>query len=244
MSLLSKFPSKEYKTIYEYLHDYTGCSRKQKLADDLSDFLYFEKLGWANRNRKHMSPEVCLITVTEPGTGEILDLGGSLPGDLFVDNWGSLWASLIRQPSTSVGVLTSILKDTGGATRTFNMIGNSATLFNAGGAVVNGTRMQIGSSTTAPARADTGVTTAFSTAPESAAFDTGAGSYTNGTGTITVSGSITAGNESATINEALFMGSYQDSSSTLRLIATCHDATTATAFSNAKSITLQYSISD
>lgn len=236
-----------YAKIYNYLHDYVGASKRQSLMNDLCDFLYFEKAEWALVRRRKFSPEVCLVIVSEPITGEILDLGGSLPSDLFVDNFGTWLAALIRSPVNASTAFT--MTNTAAASKTMNALhqGSNLSCFNYSSSATPtvGTQIQIGSSTTAPARADLNIGTAFGTAPESALFSTGTGSYN--AGTITISGSITSGG-TGTINEALFAGKWVDSTLVATTTATTfcliHDATTATAFTAGKSITVQFSITD
>lgn len=214
--------------------------------EDLSDFLYFEKLSWAYHNHRKFSPEVALVTVTEPDTSEILDLGGSLPSDLFTDNFGTILGSFIAVPQTNAVGTTISIKDIGNSSRTINEIsstnGNS---FSANSAHATGTLLQVGSSTTAAARADIAIGTAFSTSPESTQFNASNGSYSAGSGNITTSGSITAGNETATINETgLFQEMLVSAASSSNIHMIIHDIVTGVGFSNAKSITLQYSIND
>lgn len=227
----------------DYLHDFRGYSQKQKLMDDLSRFLLRSKLEWAyHTGVSRFSQEVALVIIGEPESKEILDIGGSLPGDLFVDNWGTVWAGLFRAPINGNTAVT--LTDTSNTARQLYSMEDAGATFNASNAII-GSRIQVGSGTTAPARSDYKIQTAFATAPENALFDTGTGSYAAGSGNITVSGSITAGNEAGTINEAILAGVwYTYSAGAAENICICHDATTATAFSNAKSITVQYSIAD
>lgn len=241
-----------YYETQAYLHDFKGYSQKQKLLDDLSDYVLRSKLEWSYKNGlSHYSQEVCIVSVTEPETGEILDIGGSLPGDLFVDNFGLTLSSFFTPPIAAGVIGPSVsVKNTAGAAKTIAGWGTSGTATDFGffGVTTSGGQgslIQIGSGLTAPARSDVAIQTAFSTAPENALFNTGIGSYSAGSGTITLSGSITAGNENGTINEALLVlfGNITASNTQFDM-AIAHDATTATAFSNAKSITVQYSITD
>lgn len=229
-----------YQRIYDYLHDSVGCSQKQRLMDDLCDFLYFEKLGWAYKNHVKFSPEVSLVTVTEPDTGEIIEIGGSLPSDIFVDQFGSLLGAFYRQPVNGSAVLPGTIKDVTNTNQTC-YIWNTAPFFIHVGGQVDGTKMQLGSGSTAPARADVGIQTALSTAPENALFSTGAGSYTGGT--TTVSGSITSGG-TGTINEGIVVIAGNNSVGTVVNICQIHDALTSTPFTASKSLTMQTSVTD
>lgn len=233
----------DYQKVYDYLHDFVGVSRKQKLMDDLSRYLLQQKVHWASKNNVLPSMEAALVLVENEATHEIEDLGGTLPGDLFVDQYGTLRAGEIVAPGLEVVVS---LSDTGGAPRNVIAITSSNAQHkswnNPSASSINtGSQIQIGSGVTAPTRADVAIETAFGTAPESGLFNTGSGSYA--VGAITFSGSISSGG-AGTINEALYAIALVDSGGTQRKVAACHDATTATAFIAGKSITVQYSISD
>ena len=77
-----------------------------------------------------------------------------------------------------------------------------------------GTKFQVGSSTTAAARTQYAIQAAFSTAPESSQFSTGAGSYAAGGGVMSCAGAIAAGG-SGTINEVASFGYWPYSSSNM-----------------------------
>jgi len=232
----------DYSKVYEYLHDFVGCSRNQRLSNDLADFLYFAKLDWAAKNRVKFSSEVLLVTVCEPSTNEILEIGGTVPGDIFTDFIGQVLGLWFQTPINNTQGITATSNDIGNTIRTFRVWTNATGggVFSSGG-TSEGTQMQLGTGTTAPTRADVAITTAFGTAPESGQFSTGGGSY--GGGTTTVSGSLTSGGV-GTVNEGLLIHKAADTGAALRQWSLAHDLTTATPFIANKSITAQWSITN
>jgi len=232
--------TREYQEIDGYLHDYRGRTFKPRIADDAARYLYEQKLGYASRNRTKFSPEVIGIYVTEPSTSELLEIGGSLPSDLFLNNFGTWFAALMQQPVTGIDVVTLTNTAAGSDTNVgiYNATGGRQTFGSATSGGGNmGSQIQLGSSSTAPTRADHVVNTPLATAPENALFGTGPGSY--GAGTITCSGSVTSGG-TGTINEAGFHFSWWNSTTIVSYMV-CHDLTTSTPFVASKSITCQYS---
>ena len=140
--------------------------------------------------------------------GIIKKIGVSKPNNLILDNFGTWFAGLFHQ-STSTWFSVNLKENITGSTDAVGMIdGGSVGTYSfchAVGAHLNGTRIQVGSGTTAPARADYKIETAFGTAPESAVFETGAGSYA--AGSMSVAGSITAGG-AGTVNETVLFGHW------------------------------------
>ncbi len=236
-----------YDRVYDYLHGFVGLTQKQRLMDDLSRYLLQEKVDWASANKTLPSMECALVVVSEPSTHEIIDLGGSLPYDLFTDNFGFILSGVFGAPGAGANNITGC-KDTGAVARTITF--NNATVTNdyftgyTSTQVNNGgTWLQLGSSVAAPARSDTAIGTALGTAPESAKFVSGVASYSAGSGTITVSGSLTSGG-AGTINEAVCIEGGVTSAGAVILLCIAHDTTTATPYTASKSITLQYSFTD
>lgn len=160
----------------------------------------------------------------------------SNPNNLITDQFGTWLAGFLRQP---VGAAASVsMTETGGVTKTIN-VWHSTTNFND---TINarGSRVQVGSGSTAATRADYDVETAFGTAPESSPFVTGAGSYA--AGAIGVSGSISAGG-AGTIAETCLFGYIGDDTATVFDFLYFHDILGSTeAFVAAQTITVAYTI--
>jgi len=173
--------------------------------------------------------------------------GKSKWNNLILDNFGSFLAGLISH----VGKLSSFTVDVvgdDGLTKTIMVItpepdtSGSYYFGNVGWEDLGG-HMRIGSGTTAPARGDYKIETPFTVAPESDYFDAGTASYS--AGTITISGSITAGG-SGTINETGFFLKMQDKDdyAVRHMIMLFHDAVSpGVSFSAGDSITVEYSVS-
>lgn len=190
------------KTVNDWLDEFRGYTYKRKIIEAAQRSLFEEKakaLGY-----QPQISEIALVTITDPRTREIIGMGGSKPDDLVLNNFGTWLAGLIRSPA--VATKTVSLKADDGTTQTpYVYSEGSVNCFNQRSGVAAGTRIKVGSGTTAPARANFQIETAFVTAPESGYFNTGDGSY--GVGAITCSGSITAGG-SGTINETILTGRW------------------------------------
>lgn len=136
--------------------------------------------------------------------------GESKWGNLITDQFGTWLAGFFRTPSSGNILQVTMAADDGADDSLCIYFDGAADnrLFNesTSSAVSIGSQIKVGSGSTAPARDDTNIETAFGTAPESGAFDTGTGSYS--AGNITVSGSITAGG-AGTINETGFFGAWR-----------------------------------
>jgi len=165
--------------------------------------------------------------------------------NLILDNFGLLLAGLISHHDVTTTTHVGLVDD-GGVSRdvavaTYRPETTDHYVFvHTSGSDIGG-HMRIGSGTTAPARGDYGIETPFTVAPESDYFDAGTGVYS--AGTITISGSITAGG-SGTINEAGFFFKLRDAASLLRIIMLFHDAISpGVSFSAGDPITVEYSIS-
>ena len=175
--------------------------------------------------RQNLS-EAVSVSILNKGR-KILDIGFNDPDDLMLDNLGVLFAAMLFSPTNS-GTRTMTLKDLGGSNNgAFNTYGvgsyscwNGATT-NTGG---QGTKFQIGSGTTAAARADYKIQTAFATSPESGDFSPVAGAYQAGTGVINLAACVTAGG-SGTVNEVLMKGYFSQNgmNNTYDTFALFHD---------------------
>jgi len=164
----------------------------------------------------------------------------SKPNNLITDNFGTWLAAFFRAPV--VGIKTITLKDSGGTDRAlvhiYYNIANSG-VFNIDTGDKIGTSMQVGSGSSAAARSDYSVETAFGNAPEDDLFDTGTGSYA--VGSIAVAGAIIAGG-AGTIAETCLFGSWTwvDTGADFLLF---HDILSSTeAFVGGNTITVAYTI--
>lgn len=193
-----------------------------------------------NYGRRDVIPRLHeTVFVATQNKGKIQDISLNEPNDIILDNFGYVVAGLIRQPTSTVNTVP--LTDTGGNARTPNLYITSAA-----GSVTNcnsalaGTRMQLGSGTSTPARTDYAIQTPLATAPENTFFNTGAGSYA--AGVVSFSGSVTAGG-SGTVNEAIFTGRWTYTGTTLADFALFHDKLAAgVSFTAGKTLTASYSI--
>ena len=131
--------------------------------------------------------ESCVVAALKKD--RIAEIGFNKPNDLILDNYGKMLAGLM-------GATTMNLYD---VSNTLRSIGPNN--FNTGG---GGTVIQLGGSTTPPARGDYKIGAVLGTAPENTYFSTGYGSYYPG-GYFTFSNGVSAGG-SGTVNEAGFFG--------------------------------------
>ena len=106
-----------------------------------------------------------------------------------------------------------------------------------------GTQFQLGSSTTAPTRADYKINTALGTAPESGLFSTGIGSYASGY--VSIGGAISAGG-SGTVNETGVFGYwFSATNSTPYSFMLFHDVlSSGVSYVAGNTLYVSYSISD
>ena len=227
----------EYKL--DWLKDLRGHTYNQRLVDQAFKYIIEEKKrAFANIRGRTPGPETCLVTAQDRFK-QVTDIGGSLPSDLVLDNFGTWLAALIRAPVNAT--ITASLTDSGGTARSTAIYTTGA-----GGAVFNydagsgslGTQLQVGSSSTAPARTDYVIGTAFGGAPESGLFDTGTGS--SAAGVIAASGSIVAG-AAITVRETGFYARWY-SAAAVRTLMLFHDAVTETVFAAGAPVTVQWTI--
>ena len=132
---------------------------------------------------------------------KILDISLNKPNDLILANFGLWLAAIIRAPSSSnTSFNIPDITNTSRTVYTYQIGGTQA--FNGG---TPGTLLQLGSGTTAAARADYKIQTALGTAPENTQFATSNGIY--GGGSISFSASVSAGG-SGTVTESGFFGNW------------------------------------
>jgi hypothetical protein len=201
------------------------------MADEAFKILLEEKrraLGYLPR-----LSETSFVVVTE--RDEILGIGGSTPNDADLNNFGRVFAALFSPPASVSGCTDYNLTN---GTRTLYIYGPSYTYLFTGGN--SGTQMQVGQGAYG-GLADYNIGSAFPTSPESGRFSTGTGSWA--AGTITVSGSITAGGSGTISESGLFAyWNYGTGSWTYDTFMICHDNVSPTVpFTAGKSITVQYS---
>lgn len=203
----------------QWLESLNGRTFTDRTLAQAQKYLMEQKMRYLGY--KPTLSEIAVVSILDPRDRSILGMGGSRPDDLVLDQFGTLLAGLIRAPV--IGSKTISLKGDDGTTNTFAVYGNltgGTYIFNPSGYTV-GTKIKVGSGTTAPARANFQLETAFATAPESGYFNTGDGSYA--AGIINASGSITAGG-SGTINETILAYDITNSNGVVKTIVLFRDA--------------------
>lgn len=213
------------------LHDYKGYTFKQKVIDDCNKILLEEKakvFGYLPR-----PSEVSLVTVLDKNKNEILDIGGSKPNDLILNNFGKLYHQAHGTPGVTV-VLQDI-GDVGNALRASG--GNRYTQVVT---FAGGTQIQVGSGSTPPDRTDFNVETAFASAPENGRGSTGAGGYNSSLAQVQVARSIGATGGSGTINESCLFGVWVNTANVTKIIMIARDAISGVGFVAANFINVTY----
>jgi len=147
-------------------------------------------------------------------TRRIKEIGFNKPGDLILDNFGAFLAALFSTPGTTVAF------DARDITNNVRTLGTyRSNPFN-GPSASYGSRFQLGSGSTTPARGNYIIETALPTAPESGVFGSGPGSYASGV--VSCSSSVTAGG-AGTVREAGWFGYWMDVTVAARTIMLFHD---------------------
>lgn len=152
--------------------------------------------------------DAAFVAATTP-EGEITDIGFNCPNDLILNNFGVWLAGVVFPPTVlgnTTGYNTCALIDTSNTSRTVAIYRQTSSLiyntfsgtYSTTAGVNIGSYIQLGSGSTAAARADYAIETALGTAPESGLFGTNAGSYA--AGAISFSGAVSAGG-AGTVNE-------------------------------------------
>lgn len=135
----------------------------------------------------------CVAVLRSRNDYRIKEVGFNAPEDMFLNNWGTLLASIIH--GNQGGITGYVLYDETNTARTSD--GTYAPSFSNQSTTTYFT-IQFGSGTTAAARNNYAIQTAFATPPESTKFQCGPGAYASGV--ISFGNLITAGG-SGTINE-------------------------------------------
>lgn len=212
----------------DWLSDYRGKTWTDKLNYKLS-------IGLFEEHFKKMTVyvpqfEKAIVYCLDPKTKEILAVGGSsllfgkktgdvIP-DLILDNFGLIYAKFFR--AAVAGEIFAAVKDDGNITENIYTYTNGVNnQFMNGGA--SGTRIQMGSGVTAPARTNFGIQTALATAPESGYLNTNDGGYTI-SNTVIYQGDANPTGGSGTVNEAITSGRWLNGAAALKNITITRDA--------------------
>jgi len=192
---------------------------------------------------KLRSPFQHFATVIIDDQNIIKGISQSRPNNLILDNFGYWLSAMFRAPAEAVFDVVG-MKDTGGNAETVRTYGpqaaNASSFCNYKTGQVTGTYMQVGSGSTAAARDDVAIETAFGTAPEDAHFVTGSGSYA--AAAVSVAGAITAGGN-GTIAETGLIAKWLNASQVAKLFLLFHDILASTeAFTAGNTITVAYTI--
>ncbi len=168
-----------------------GAAFSQKLSIKIAK----ARIAEAQRNRLRF-PELGMVAALNR-EGVIKEVGFNSEGDLFLDNFGQWLAGIVVCKSNQV----KVLKDITGTNRTlrFTHIGDD-NRWNKQINATPGMYFQLGSGTTAPARSNYCIETAFAGAPENAKFEASWGMHTSGF--CVNAGAISAGG-SGTVNESI-----------------------------------------
>jgi hypothetical protein len=216
-----------------------GIERSEQRAKQLKEQLkrFDSELSIETITTLQNISEGAFVTAVNPDN-EITDIGFNCPDDLVLDNFGLWLASFVRSPisaSTSVN-----LTDTANSSQQFQIyaISSSYNTFNNNGAI--GTMLQVGSGSTAAARSNYAIQTAFGTGPEASRFGTSNGGY--GSGSISFSGAISAGG-SGTVNELGCFGAFNNVSSQTKYVMLFHDIlSSGVSFTPGTTLNASYSI--
>ena len=152
-----------------------------------------EIIGAQKKSYTNMVESTC-VAALKPHNGNIKEIGFNVPDDLFTNNWGVLLASCIHSDTGHSGGMPMYDETNTQRTVATNQSYPCSLTSNTG----SFQKIQFGSGTTAAARNNYTVQTAFATAPESSKFQCGLGAYSSGV--ISFGNLITAGG-SGTINE-------------------------------------------
>ncbi len=179
------------------------------------------------------------------GSTLMKDKDGKIVSNLILDQFG-LWLTGIFARESTATKDTSI-KDSGGTNRTVRVKtvdASAAGLFNARNvANFNGIQIQIGSGTTAPARTDFTLETAFGTLPESIGFIAPSDPvYNSSLGNFKYNASISAGG-SGTVNESILSGKWDDVGNVVRVFVLFRDIISpGQSFVAGQTIALEYTV--
>ena len=200
--------SQKLESINQWLLKYIGLEMTPKLQEEITTKVFEQKhktLGY-----KPFMSEVSLVYVTDKNSKIIRSIGASDPNDLIVNNFGQIFKGFIgavANPRTS-GIYQTVL--TGRLCRTYGGVTAFLTMLwmlNGASAGATGSKVQIGSGITPPARTNINIETPFGIAPENARNNFLVDSVINfGLARITNTRTIGATGAGGTVNETcLFM---------------------------------------
>lgn len=228
------------KLVNDWLLDLRGYTMKEKILEDARKYIWEEKMKFLGY--RPVISEFMVVAVHDKD-GMITGIGGSVPSDLILDNWGEMLAA--TKPQVNVTSSFSARGQTSGFDSfkggSFDV--NIATFVNFGGA--QGTTspfVKVGGDATAPTRADFDTGTTFINLPESANALMSDGAYSVGGNSILNVATIGPTGGTGTIRETLYlMQWYTQIPAFLRNIACYHDlAAPVSAFVPGNFITIQY----
>lgn len=193
LSGLKWTPQLRNKLISKHLHEVKLWRAQDELpkleaAKTLDEIIELQK-----NSVSRMLDTSCVAVLRSENDTRIKEIGFNLPDDMFLNNWGTLLGSIIH--GNQGGITGYVVYDETNTARTsdssyYPLFSNQDTsrFFS----------IQFGSGTTAAARNNYAIQTAFATSPESTKFQCGPGAYASGV--ISFGNLITAGG-SGTINE-------------------------------------------
>ena len=190
--------------INDFLENYVGFTAKESILADIQKSLVQEKekaIGYVSK-----AVPIATVRIEDPKSKEILAIGASVPNDLINNNWGELFAA-IHGPLTTDRTFSGLKDIAAGGPFTIRVFRPaSGELWDA----LQRSSVQVGSGTTAAARGDFNIETAFGSAPESGRVLTGAGAYNASLGTVSISTNITPTGGAGTVNEAAMFWEIRD----------------------------------
>jgi len=205
----------------EYLNQFKGDTINDRIVKDSTNYLLEEKLRVTEKNPN----EVCLVSVLDPKTKEIISIGGSTPSDLILDAFGFLLQEHNRLPVGSSPPVDSplVFKANDGVTRALRMVSPNPQVSYNSPLGTRGGQIQIGSGSTPPVRTDFDIETPFVVSPEDSPVDVTPPFYDNVLNQIQFFSSFQAGG-SGSISEIGFFCFWRDiTTGGTRLYLLAHD---------------------
>lgn len=192
----------------EYLLDYIGRTKTEKLEADILKFVLEQNKKFCNVESYNLP--MSIVNVNKPGDDEILQLGASVVSDLILNGFGQWINSWIGLPATNdfindVGtpIIAVRVKQIGTTDFSDTFCIDRGIDFepNPDENSPCGTLFRLGSGITPPVRADFKIETLLGSAPESSYQNTGSGGYDSILGRITVARVYPNAVGTGTINE-------------------------------------------
>jgi len=190
----------------EYLNQFKGDTINDRIVKDSTNYLLEEKLRVTEKNPN----EVCLVSVLDPKTKEIISIGGSIPSDLILDAFGFLLQEHNRVAGFSPPIDSALVfKAEDGVSRAFRMVSVNPQVSYNMPLGTRGGQIKIGQGITAPVRTDFDIETPFVTSPESLPTNVTAPFYDNTLFQIQFFSSLQAGG-SGSVSEVGFFCLWRD----------------------------------